>query len=148
MRFLLQKILAFSLLAGVSQLHANVLSPESAKRAVQAYCQTIAQAHALEEMEKHWSSNLKRAQAKIKAEQLMPLNAEMRSTYQRAVLGMLKDMAMKMPEEMNITCTATSCKVAAELSSQWKQTFVLVKENGAIVIDDAHSYFGSDVKAR
>lgn len=65
----------------------------------------------------------------------------MRANYQKTVLGMLKDMARKMPEQMEIHCTAQRCTVLVRLSVQWTQTFVLVRERGEVVVDEARAHF-------
>ena len=148
MHFLRKTAWMTFLWAGCTALQAAPLDAASSQRAVQAYCQTIAAAGGLDELEKHWSASFKRRQAALQAEQLEPLDAAARASLQKVVMGMLKDMARKMPPQMDITCTASRCTLVAQLPSQWQQTFVLVREQGVLVIDDAHTHFGAARPAR
>lgn len=141
MHYLFKAAWVWSVGCGSLAVHAAGLDAAASRRAVQAYCKTISAAVALDELEKHWSRRLQRDQAEVRAQQRVRLDAEMRASYQKTLLGMHKDMARKMPEQMEITCAPQRCTVVVRLTAQWTQSFVLVREKGQVVIDDARAHF-------
>ena len=148
MRFLLKTVWASSLCAYGVASHAAELDAASSRRAVQAYCHAISAAMSLEDLEGHWSAALKREQGRLRAQQLDALEPGMRLVYEKTMMVMLKDMARQMPQQMQIACTAKRCTAVAQISPQWKQVFVLVREGGAVVIDEMHAHFGVERAAR
>lgn len=137
----LKRAFLWGLVFAASALHAAALSPETSRRAIQEYRKTIIAADNIDALQKHWSADFKKQQARLTAEQLASLPPDGRAAYKRTALEFNKEMARAMPENAEATCEATRCKVVAKTATGSTQTFLLKEEKGLVVIDEVHLHF-------
>lgn len=117
-------------------------TPEAATRALQAYAAAAGRATSFADLRAHWSARFVGANDALFAQQLQPLPADMRARMEKNLLRAVADNAANASKTASAACAAARCTVRAKLPSGAMQTYWLVEEGGAMVIDDVNTAFG------
>jgi hypothetical protein len=117
-------------------------TPETSKRAVQAYAAAAQRASTFADLKPYWSAKFASANAALYAQQIAPFPAQTRALLEKRLLGAVAENAQKSAQNLSITCAAPRCTAVAKLPSGITQTYWLVEERGAVLIDDANTAVG------
>jgi hypothetical protein len=138
--------LIIALLFSVSSIaHAENLDSISSDKFINNYIEAIIKAKSTNELLPFYSKKFIKNYGGGDVSQLK-LSPEKIALMQKYALNTAKDMATYMPKNRSIVCKEEQCIVTAKIdnpkvSNNWTQTFILIKENNKILINDATSYF-------
>jgi hypothetical protein len=140
--------------------HADI-SPAEAKEAIRIYCSSIVAAQSIKDIRNHWSVRFKQKNDDIEIQQRTALTPEVRSLLEVRSMGAMKEMAKTFPSKMTVNCADNRCVANAEIytkqvqtpndrlqSDKVVQTITLIKENGALLIDDSSVTITSKARAQ
>lgn len=134
MKFLIALLFTVSSFA-----HAENLDANSSEKLVHNYSQAILKANSINELKPYYTSSfMKKYGTEGNPLSLPPQTLVL---LEKRVLNMAKEMAKSMPKNLNTVCNLKSCKITAQISNEWTQTFVIIKEGNKLLIDEAESTF-------
>jgi hypothetical protein len=156
----LSNVIAASAMVFSNFAQADISSVE-ADAAIKSYCRSVLAAQSMKDIRNHWSVQFKKKNDDIETQQRTVFAPEVRSLLEVRTLDAMKEMAKAFPAKMTISCANNRCAATAEISNKQieapnnrlqsdevVQTITLIKENGALLVDDSSVTITSNARAR